>query len=66
MEITDEIVDHIAHLARLEFNGEEKQNIKADLTKVIGFVDQIKAVDKEGVDPVILMKDGMKVLREGV
>jgi aspartyl-tRNA(Asn)/glutamyl-tRNA(Gln) amidotransferase subunit C len=37
MEITDELVDHIANLARLEFEGEKKEAIKADLTKIIGF-----------------------------
>ena len=30
MKITDEIVDHIAHLARLEFIGEDKEEIKQD------------------------------------
>lgn len=66
MEITDETVDHIAHLARLEFNGEEKQNIKADLTKIIGFVDQLNAVDTAGVEPLIFMTDAINVLREDV
>ncbi|MDG1914447.1 MAG: Asp-tRNA(Asn)/Glu-tRNA(Gln) amidotransferase subunit GatC [Crocinitomix sp.] len=66
MEITDETVDHIAHLARLEFNGEEKENIKKDLSKIIGFVDQLNAVDTEGVEPLIFMTDSINVLREDV
>lgn len=64
MEITDEVVDHIAHLARLEFNGQDKENIKADLTKILGFVDQLNTVDTEGVDPLIFMTDAINVLRE--
>ena len=66
MKITDEIVDQIAHLARLEFNGEEKENIKADLTNIIAFVDQLNAVDTEGVEPLIFMSDAINVLREDV
>jgi aspartyl-tRNA(Asn)/glutamyl-tRNA(Gln) amidotransferase subunit C len=66
MEITDETVDHIAHLARLEFNGEEKENIKKDLSKIIGFVDQLNEVDTEGVEPLIFMTDSINVLREDV
>jgi aspartyl-tRNA(Asn)/glutamyl-tRNA(Gln) amidotransferase subunit C len=66
MEITDETVDHIAHLARLEFNGEEKENIKKDLSKIIGFVDQLSTVDTEGVEPLIFMTDSINVLREDV
>lgn len=64
MEITDEIVDHIAHLSRLEFNGDEKENIKSDLIKIIDFVDQLNAVDTEGVEPLIFMTDAINVLRE--
>lgn len=66
MKITDEIVDQIAHLARLEFNGKEKENIKADLTNIIAFVDQLNAVDTEGVEPLIFMSDAINVLREDV
>ena len=66
MKITDEIVDQIAHLARLEFNGEEKENIKADLTNIIAFVDQLNTVDTEGVEPLIFMSDAINVLREDV
>ena len=66
MEITNEIVEHIAHLARLEFNGEEKEHIKADLTKIIGFVDQLSTVDTEGVEPLIFMTDSINVLREDI
>lgn len=66
MEITDDIVDHIAHLARLEFNGEEKSNIKSDLINIIDFVDQLNAVDTEGVEPLIFMTDAINVLREDV
>lgn len=64
MEITDDLVDHIAHLARLEFDGNQKEAIKSDLNKMIDFVDQLKAVDTEGVEPLIFMTDSINVLRE--
>lgn len=66
MEITNETVEHIAHLARLEFNGEEKENIKKDLSKIIGFVDQLNSVDTDGVEPLVFMTDAINVLREDV
>ena len=62
MEITDELVEHIAHLARLEFEGDKKDAIKSDLTKIIGFVDQLGEVDTEGVEPLIFMTDAINVL----
>lgn len=64
MEITNELVEHIAHLARLEFEGNKKEAIKADLIKIIDFVDQLNEVDTEGVEPLIFMTDSINVLRE--
>lgn len=64
MEITDKLVDHIAHLSRLEFNGKEKEEIKADLIRIIGFVDQLSDVDTNGVEPLIFMTENENVLRD--
>ena len=64
MKITDDIVDHIAHLARLEFEGEAKENIKSDMTNMIDFVDQLNAVDTDNVEPLIFMTTSNNVLRE--
>ena len=66
MKITDEIVDHIAHLARLEFIGEDKQEIKQDMEKIINFMDALNSVDTTGVEPLIFMSDSVNVLREDV
>jgi aspartyl-tRNA(Asn)/glutamyl-tRNA(Gln) amidotransferase subunit C len=66
MKITDEIVDHIAHLARLEFIGEEKVAIKSDLEKIIGFMGQLNEVDTSNVEPLIFMSDEVNRLREDV
>lgn len=66
MKITDETVDHIAHLARLEFKGEAKQEIKADLENIISFMEVLQEVDTEGVEPLIFMNDEINKLREDV
>lgn len=66
MKITDEIVDHIAHLARLEFVGKEKQEIKQDMEKIINFMDALNSIDTSGVEPLIFMSDEVNVLREDV
>ena len=66
MKITDETIDHLAHLARLEFTGAQKERIKADLTKIIGFVDQLSTVNTDGVEPLIFMTETENVLREDV
>lgn len=66
MKITEETVDHIAHLARLEFTGENKQAIMQDMQNIVGFMDKLSEVDTEGVEPLIFMSDEINVLREDV
>ena len=51
MKITEEIVDHIAHLARLEFEGAKKQAIMQDMENIISFMDTLSEVPTDNVEP---------------
>ncbi|HYJ65144.1 MAG TPA: Asp-tRNA(Asn)/Glu-tRNA(Gln) amidotransferase subunit GatC [Parafilimonas sp.] len=64
MKITDEMVDHLAHLSRLDFSDEEKIELKQDLEKMIGFVEKLKEVDTTGVEPLMHITDAINILRE--
>ncbi len=63
MKITDEMVDHLAHLSRLDFSDEEKIELKQDLEKMIGFVEKLKEVDTTGVEPLMHITDAVNILR---
>jgi aspartyl-tRNA(Asn)/glutamyl-tRNA(Gln) amidotransferase subunit C len=64
MEVNDEMVDKLANLARLQFNDVEKQSVKADLQKMIQFVEKLNELDTTGVAPLLHMSDGVNVLRD--
>jgi aspartyl-tRNA(Asn)/glutamyl-tRNA(Gln) amidotransferase subunit C len=64
MKINDAMVDKLAHLARLKFNEEEKQEIKKDLQRMIEFVEKLNELDLDGVEPMLHMSDEVNVLRE--
>jgi aspartyl-tRNA(Asn)/glutamyl-tRNA(Gln) amidotransferase subunit C len=64
MNVDDELVDKLANLARLQFNAEEKEEIKNDLQKMIGFIDKLNELDTTGVLPLLHMSDNVNVLRE--
>ncbi len=66
MEINDELIDHIAHLARLEFEGNEKESIKTDLRNIIDFMSKLNEVPTDNVEPLIFMTDELSDLREDV
>jgi aspartyl-tRNA(Asn)/glutamyl-tRNA(Gln) amidotransferase subunit C len=38
--------------------------MKADLEKMIAFVDKLNEIDTEGIDPLIYMSEEINVLRE--
>lgn len=64
MEINDELVDKLATLSMLEFSGDEKEAIKADLRKIIAFMQQLNELDTADVEPLIHITDVQNVLRE--
>ena len=66
MKIEETIIDHIAHLARLEFEGEKKEAIKQDLDRIISFMDKLQEVDTTNVEPLIFMTNEINHLRKDV
>jgi aspartyl-tRNA(Asn)/glutamyl-tRNA(Gln) amidotransferase subunit C len=64
MEVTDELIENLAHLSRLRFNELEKSEIKHDLQRMIAFVEQLRDVDTSGVEPLQHLTDEMDMYRE--
>ena len=64
MEVNDELINNLAQLARLEFNNEEKIEIKNDLQKMIAFIDKLNEIDTSGVEPLLHMSENINVLRD--
>lgn len=64
MQVNDELIDKLAHLARLNFKDEEKEKIKSDLQQMIHFIEKLEEVDTTGIEPLLFMTDEVNVLRE--
>lgn len=58
--VTKEEVLHVAKLAKLEFNEEELTTLTTELNAVIGYVDQLKEVNVEGVEPLENLNEAME------
>lgn len=56
----------LAHLARLEFNEEKEQEVLQDLNKILNWVDQLRELDTENVEPLTHMSEEVNVMREDV
>lgn len=66
MAVDNSTVDKIAELAKLQFDNAAKEEIKADLNKMLDFIDKLSELDTENVDPLIYMLDEEQVLREDI
>ena len=63
MKVTDEMIDKLADLAKLEFSNEERAQMKNDFKKMLDFVDKLEELDTDGVEPLVYMTEETNVLR---
>jgi aspartyl-tRNA(Asn)/glutamyl-tRNA(Gln) amidotransferase subunit C len=63
MDISNELIDKLADLSKLDFDGAEKEKIKSDLAQITAFFEELNKVDTTGVEPLIFMSDAVNVLR---
>lgn len=52
MTLSREEVEHIAHLARIELNAEEKEMFETELSGILSFVEILNELDTAGIEPV--------------
>ena len=50
----------------LDFDDAERAEIKADLEKMIGFVDKLKELDTTGIEPLLHISPEINVLRDDI
>lgn len=64
MEVELSLVDKLGALAKLQFEPTEKEAIRADLEKILGFMEKLNELDTTGVEPLVYISDAVNVLRE--
>lgn len=66
MTIDKDIVDKVAHLARLELTPDETEGMINDMNRILGFMDKLNELDTSGIQPLVYMTNEVNVLREDV
>ena len=64
MEVNNKLIQDIAKLSKLKFDDSAEEKMKADLEKMLAFVNKLNEIDTEGIDPLIYMSEEVNVLRE--
>lgn len=62
--ITDEIIDEVSILAKLEIEGEARENAKKDMARMLDYVDKLNELDTTGVEPMSHIFPVTNVVRE--
>lgn len=52
MKISKDEVNHVAHLARLEFTGEEAEKFASQLNQILLYMEMLNRVDTNGIEPM--------------
>ncbi len=66
MQITDETIDYVGILAKLELSPEEKEQAKKDMTNMLEYVGKLNELDTEGVEPMSHTFSLNNVFREDI
>ena len=66
VSITDQTVDYVAALAKLELSDAEKERTKKDLEEILGYMDTMNELDTADVEPMSHVNPVKNVFREDV
>lgn len=64
MEINRDVLDKMAHLARLEFDDKDAEKMMRDMTAIVSWVEKLNEVDTTGIEPLTTMSHEVNALRE--
>lgn len=66
MSIELKDMENIAHLARLHLNADEKQEVLNSVVSILELIDQMQAVDTDGVEPLCHAFEAPQRLRDDI
>lgn len=66
MVITDEIIDYVGILAKLELSDEEKEQAKKDMSNMLEYVGKLDELDTDGVEAMSHAFSVCNVFREDI
>lgn len=64
MKLSQEEVEHIAKLARLEITDQEKEKYSGQLSGILEYVEKLQTVDTDNVEPTSQVTGLTNVMRE--
>ncbi len=64
--ITDETIDYVGLLAKLELSEEERERAKSEMGRMLDYIDKLNELDTDGVEPMSHVFPVQNVFREDI
>lgn len=64
--ISDETIEYVGILAKLELSDEDKENAKKDMASMLDYIDKLGELDTEGIEPMSHIFPVQNVMREDI
>ena len=64
--ISDETIEYVGILAKLELSDEEKEHAKKDMGSMLDYIDKLNELDTMGIEPMSHVFKVQNVFREDV
>ena len=64
IKVTQDLIDNLSELSKLNFDQKQSQQIKFDLEKMLEFVNTISQINTDNVEPLVYVNEETKLLRE--
>ncbi len=64
--ISDETIEYVGILAKLELKGQEREDAKKDMERMLDYVDMLGELDTTGIEPMSHVFPVNNVFREDV
>lgn len=64
--ISDEMIEYVGILAKLELSEEEKEQAKKDMGSMLDYIDKLNELDTTGIEPMSHISKLQNVFREDV
>ncbi len=64
--ISDETIEYVGILAKLELSDEEKEKAKSDMGSMLDYIDKLGELDTDGIEPMSHVFPVQNVWREDV
>ena len=65
-KISDETIEYVGILAKLELSAEEKEAAKSDMEQMLDYIDSLNELDTTGIEPMSHVFPVQNVFREDV